>query len=101
MHLEASGIGSGIAGESLHAPAARQDDAIGESLDAQSMAIALAPAEEQVDWTIEQRGHQIGPLGELGFVAEKRRRTGPPAATDGRAIAGNEQPVAVFDPLLQ
>src|SRR5918993_1443138 len=63
--------------------------------------VALATAEEQVDGAIEQGRQQIGTLREFGGGAEERRCAGPPAAADRRAIAGNEQPVAVFDPLLE
>src|ERR1700730_10799976 len=101
MLLETGRVGGRVAGERLGAAAGRQYDATSQPLDAQFVVIAVAPAEEKINRAIEQHGHQIWPLGELGIRTKERRDAGPPAAADRRAIAGDEQPVAAFDPLLE
>jgi len=90
MLLETRSVGGRISGERCGAVAARQDRPIGQPLDAQFVVIAFASAEEKIDRTIEQRGHQVRPLREFGVCAQERRHTEPIAAADRRAVACNE-----------
>ncbi len=96
--LQSRGIGGGIIRQRFGPPSAGKTMPSAKRSTAQTVVVALAPTEEQIDRTVEQRSHQVRPLRELGRLAEKGTllvRRPPPTA--GVLIAGDEELVAGID----
>src|SRR6185312_6567146 len=86
--LEPPGVALGVRGERRLLVAARQLDALGEALEIDAVAAALAQAEHQIDRAAQQMGDDVGALRKRRVVVEEARPAGALAAVNPRAVAG-------------